>query len=125
MENQINIDEIEIEIRLNPKGEMLAQAQLSYRSLKIKGYRIMKSTYAQEGIYIVPPSAKAGTGWIKLVRFEDPELWSKIENKILNDYQNTEKNTGNSDSELQNGVKNGENSETSIPFEPIGDEVFN
>lgn len=124
MENQINIDEIEIEIRLNPKGEMLAQAQLSYRSLKIKGYRIMKSTYAQEGVYIVPPSAKAGAVWIKLVRFEDPELWSKIENKILNNYQNVEKNVGNSDFEEQNGVKNGENFENTNPFETNVNEPF-
>jgi hypothetical protein len=80
-----NADDIEVKIKLNTKKSMLAQAQLTIGHLRIIGYRIMKSDFEQ-GIYVQPPSVKSGSGWLWIVRFDDPELWKNVETKIKSEY---------------------------------------
>jgi len=81
----ITIDDIEVQVKLNQKKSMLAQAQISIGPLIIIGYRIMKSEFEQ-GLYIQPPSVRAGVRWLWITKFSDPGLWKQLEDKIKAEY---------------------------------------
>lgn len=87
MENELlNLKELQVSIKFNQKGTMLAQVELRYGSLRIFGYRVMESTYSDDGLYIQPPSVHIGSHWLALVRIDDPSLWEALQNLIKNKY---------------------------------------
>ena len=86
MEKEIfNVENVVIIIKLNQKGEMLAQVELRYGCLRIFGYRVMRSAF-DDGLYVNPPSIQAGSNWLWLVRVDNPEIWSQLEALIKNRY---------------------------------------
>lgn len=80
-----DLDNLEIMIKLNQKGEMLAQVELKYDCLRIFGYRVMKSRF-EDGLYVNPPSIQAGSNWLWLVRIDNPEVWNQLQALIKNKY---------------------------------------
>lgn len=87
MDNEIfDLTKIQIEIKLNQKATMLAQVQLKYGSLRIFGYRVMRSAYSDDNLFIQPPSVRAGSTWLWLVRVDDPSIWENLQNMIKNKY---------------------------------------
>lgn len=80
-----NLENIEVIIKLNQKGDMLAQVELRYDSLRIFGYRVMRSNYS-DGLYVNPPSVRSGNTWLWLVRIDNPEVWEQLEAHIKNKY---------------------------------------
>ncbi|MBD3362880.1 hypothetical protein GF362_04115 [Candidatus Dojkabacteria bacterium] len=86
-----DLDNLEVNIKINKKGSMLAQVELTYGSLKLYGYRVMKSDHG-DGLFIQPPSVKAQNGkWLWLVRIDDQLKWSELQNLIKEEYKNAAK----------------------------------
>jgi len=83
--NTFDLDNLKIIIKLNQKGEMLAQVELKYDCLRIFGYRVMKSRF-EDGLYVNPPSIQAGSNWLWLVRIDNPEVWNQLQALIKNRY---------------------------------------
>lgn len=83
---EIDLSNFDIHIKLNQKGDMLAQVELRYGSLRIFGYRVMRSQYEDDSLYINPPSVRAGSNWLWLVRIDNPEIWNKLQGMIKNAY---------------------------------------
>jgi hypothetical protein len=81
----LDLENIEVIIKLNQKGDMLAQVELRYACLRIFGYRVMRSNY-EDGLYINPPSIRAGSTWLWLVRIDNPEVWNQLQALIKNRY---------------------------------------
>jgi hypothetical protein len=81
----LDLENIEVIIKLNQKGDMLAQVELRYDCLRIFGYRVMRSNY-EDGLYINPPSIRAGSTWLWLVRIDNPEVWNQLQALIKNRY---------------------------------------
>lgn len=80
-----DLKQLKISIKLNQKGDMLAQVELRYGPLRIFGYRVMRSEY-EDGLYVNPPSVRAGSTWLWLVRIDNPETWNKLQGMIKNAY---------------------------------------
>jgi len=83
--SSFNIGNLEVIIKLNQKGDMLAQVELKYDCLRIFGYRVMRSRF-EDGLYINPPSIQAGSNWLWLVRIDNPEVWNELQALIKNRY---------------------------------------
>jgi hypothetical protein len=80
-----NLENVEVSIKLNQKGDMLAQVELRYGCLRIFGYRVMRSSF-DDGLYVNPPSIQAGSNWLWLVRIDNPEIWNELQALIKNKY---------------------------------------
>jgi len=80
-----DLKNLEIIIKLNQKGDMLAQVELRYGSLRIFGYRVMRSQH-DDGLYVNPPSVRAGSTWLWLVRVDNPETWNTLQGMIKTEY---------------------------------------
>jgi len=96
----MNIDDIIIKIHPS-KGtgnKTLAFVNLSIPqeiegikiNLNIDGYRIMVDSYGNnsKGYHLTPPCIKSGFKYKEIVFLEgDKEIWFKLENKIINKYE--------------------------------------
>lgn len=80
-----DLSKLEVIIKLNQKGDMLAQVELRYGCLRIFGYRVMRSTF-EDGLYVNPPSVRAGSTWLWLVRVDNPETWNQLQGMIKTAY---------------------------------------
>jgi len=80
-----DLENLEVIIKLNQKGDMLAQVELKYDCLRIFGYRVMRSRF-EDGLYVNPPSIQAGSNWLWLVRISNPEVWEQLQALIKNRY---------------------------------------
>ncbi len=73
------------------KTSVIARADILIGGLRIHGIRIQKSQFThprfQEKIQIEPPSIPTGPYWMKVVYFEDKELWQAIEEKIYDEFR--------------------------------------
>jgi len=85
MKELFDLEKIEILIKINQRNDMLAQVELVYGILHIRGFRIMRSNF-EDNMYIQPPSVRIGTFWIDIVRIDDREKWKDLENIIKNKY---------------------------------------
>jgi len=97
----MSLDDIKIEIF---PSKSINQSTLAYVNLtiplpieqqsvnlKITGFRIMTDSYHAHscGYRVRPPSIKSYNKYKEIIFFQNPEFWSKLENKILNEYEKT------------------------------------
>lgn len=91
--------EMEIKINIKDKGALLANADVviqtqGYGAITIKGFQIWKSECfnrrLKKYINIMPPSRRWYGKYIKIVFFEDPLRWEKLEKEIFIEYTNNE-----------------------------------
>ena len=83
----LDINQCEIKIKLNEKGNMLAQAEIYFNVIHIYGFRIMQ-TNDKETLFISPPSIRSGRGnYIDIIRIEDKQKWKELETKIKQEYK--------------------------------------
>lgn len=80
-----NLEDLEIKVKINEQKNMLAQVELDYGDLKLYGFRVMKSKFA-DGLFIQPPSVRAGTKWLWLTKINNPEKWNELQNMIKEKY---------------------------------------
>ena len=81
----LRLEDFRIEIKLNNKNSMVAQVQLNIEPLRIFGYRIMKSEFG-DGLFVQPPSVRAGSNYLWISRIDNPELWESLQAKIKSEY---------------------------------------
>ena len=92
MTMKINLEEIEIKIKLSEKPNLRATAVISFGDITVKGFRISVSEHENENmqgekIYLQPPSYRAGRGYQKLVFINDKDKWIEIEKLVFKEYQ--------------------------------------
>ena len=89
----MNIEDIKIDIKLTHDNKLKAMVTLDFGDFKIKGFKIMISRYENkrgEQLWVVPPSFFGKDKRYHPIFFmEDKDLWSELENKILQFFQKT------------------------------------
>lgn len=91
---KIKIGEIQIKIRIVEEEKLKAIVGLDFGDFIIRGFRIQKSDYENargEKLWLTPPAYNGGGHWHPLFFMPDKELWAKLEDKILSEYQKKEK----------------------------------
>lgn len=82
----LDINQCQIKIKLNEKGSMLAQAEISFGDLLIYGFRIMQ-TNTGDKLFVTPPSIKSGRGnYLDIIRINNKIKWRELEEKIKTEY---------------------------------------
>ena len=90
----MNIEDIYVAIKpIKNNKQYYAQATLFIgNTLEIKGFRIGKSPNFNKNlndfIWVQPPSSRTPRGWYKIVYITDEKLWSEIELKIYDEFEN-------------------------------------
>lgn len=87
--SNININEVTYAIKIKDEGDLRATLVLQYRDLKIKGFRIVRSKYKNNGqeLWLQVPSYRAGNFYHKMFFLENEKHWKTLEARILKDYQ--------------------------------------
>lgn len=93
---KINIDNIEVKIRILDKGETLAQAELIvFDVIEIKGWRVSNSKTINEKlsaqIWIQPPTYRRGFEYKPIAFINDKNLYEQLEKKIYEKYLEAKK----------------------------------
>ncbi|MDD3284208.1 MAG: hypothetical protein PHZ07_01295 [Patescibacteria group bacterium] len=84
-QNLINVNDVEVIIKIKDEGKLKATAILRYKNINIKGFRIMDSEYDNvfgDKIWIQPPSYFAGR-YQPMFFLEPKEEWKKMEEAII------------------------------------------
>lgn len=85
----IDINKCKIGIKINEKGGMLAQAEISFGDLLIYGFRVMQ-TNSGDKLFVTPPSIKSGRGnYVDIIRINNKIKWRELEDKIKAEYTKT------------------------------------
>lgn len=92
---RININELIAEVKIIEDQKLKAIVSLDFGDFKIKGFRIMVSDHENhrgEKLWVVPPSYKGGGGSYHPIFFTpDKDLWLKIQDKILDEFEKKQK----------------------------------
>lgn len=86
----INVDDIEVIIKIKDEGKLKATAILRYKNINIKGFRIMESEFDNDygdKIWIQVPSYLAGGHYHVMFFLEPKEEWKKIEEVIIKQFK--------------------------------------
>lgn len=91
MNMTININDIEIKIKLLNYDTIFAQATLIIcRDIEIKGWKVLKSNrphkYLNAYVWIQAPSIKAGSSWKETVFINNESLYREVEMKVYEKY---------------------------------------
>ncbi len=86
------IEKIKVSVKLtdDPESTQKAIVNLTIGPLKIKGFRIRPSEWANkygDSVWVAPPSYKSRSGkWHRQFHCEDKKLWEEIQDKIYKEY---------------------------------------
>lgn len=82
-----DLKNLEIQVKINEKGHMLAQVQLIYGDLLLLGFRVMESNY-EDGLFVQPPSVHSSSGrFIWIVKIDNARKWNELKGMIKEAYQ--------------------------------------
>lgn len=82
------IDDITFKIYSKENGNMVAQIEIFYGPLALRGFRILKTE--GEKLYLRPPAVPVGPRWKQIIRITDPDVWKNLEEKLINAYESGE-----------------------------------
>lgn len=86
----MNIDEIELKIKILDEKKTKAIISLNFGDFLVKGFRITDSRFENkngEKLWLIPPSYQGGGRYHPIFYIPDKELWSVLEDKIWKEYQ--------------------------------------
>src|SRR3989344_907779 len=106
---KINIEEIELKIKILEDKKTKAIITLDFGDFVVKGFRITESEFVNvsgDKRWFMPPSYKGGPKWHPIFFMPDKELWQKLEKKVWKEYkikndEHQKKMLGISDDEWQ------------------------
>ena len=85
----INIDDIEVIIKIKGEGKLKATAILKQKNMSIKVFRIIDSEFENKSgdkIWVQPPSYHAGK-YHTMLYLEPKEEWTKIEERVIQQFK--------------------------------------
>lgn len=88
---KINIQEIEVKIKITDQQKLKAIAVLNFGDFVIRGFRLMLSEYKDAKgdslLWVTPPSYQdGGKRYHPMFFVPNKDCWKELENKILNEY---------------------------------------
>lgn len=86
---KIEIENIEIKIRILDQKKMKAIVNLNFGDFVVRGFRIMESQFENmnnEKLWLIPPSYKSNDKYHPVFFVPDKELWKALERRIWVDY---------------------------------------
>lgn len=92
--NHSDIENVHIKINLAKEKETKKDLVRAYAivtffgCLVVKGYRIWQSP--SRGFYATPPATPFGGKYVEIIFMENKILWKKLEEKLIETYQNKE-----------------------------------
>lgn len=91
---RLNIEEVEVRVKVIENRELRAIISLNFGDFVVKGFRISVSRYDNEKgeqLWVVPPSYQSGGKYHPMFFIPNKELWKKLEEKIVNEYERQRK----------------------------------
>lgn len=90
---ELNLDDIEIKVRLVDSGTLKAIVAIDFGLFTVKGFRVQTSTFANaygQNLWLTAPSYKSNQGKYQYIFYmPDKELWHDLEDKIWKAYNKT------------------------------------
>jgi hypothetical protein len=82
----MDIDNINITVRPSDKGDTKAIVNISYDDIEINGFRISKSKYDDNELWVQPPAYPSGGKYHKIFFLNNEAKWKQLEEKIIASY---------------------------------------